>query len=95
MTNGNFNDKGTLATALVLATNTIALGAGDALNWRELLSVKAMTSYVAHNQNVPETQVKDFVAAAFAVTDIAGLRRDQFDRVIAFLVDLNSEMLTN
>ena len=69
--------------------------APEALNWRELTAVKALTGVVAHNQNVDEAKIRAFVEAAYAVTDIAGLRRDQFERVIAFLVDLNGELLAN
>ena len=67
----------------------------NALNWRELLSVKSMTAYVAHNQNVPESTVRAFIEAAFSVTDITTLKRDDYERVMEFLVDINVDLMTN
>ena len=65
------------------------------LNNRELCSVKAMTAYVAHNQNVRGETVHAFVEAEFNVGEIAQLRREDFDRVIAYLVDLRCDLMTN
>ena len=67
----------------------------ETLNDRELCSVKAMTAFVAHNQNVQEETVQAFVETEFAVSNINQLQRDDFDRVIAYLVDLQINLLTN
>jgi hypothetical protein len=66
-----------------------------AVNWRELTSIKALTAYVAHNQNVNEQTVNAIVEAEFNVDDIARLRRDDYERVIAYLVDLRCDLLRN
>ena len=65
------------------------------MNMREMCSIKAMTAYVAHNQNVQEETVRAFVEAEFHVGDIQNLRRDDFERVIAYLVELRCDLLMN
>jgi len=67
----------------------------DAINHRELISIKALTSYVAYNKNVPEDIVRAYLLAEFNVDDPAKLRREDFERVIKFLVDLRAELLIN
>jgi hypothetical protein len=61
----------------------------------ELTSIKALTGYVAHNQNVSEDVVRAIVQSEFKVDDIASLRRDDYERAIKFLVDLQVELLLN
>ncbi len=65
------------------------------INANELTSIKALTSYVAHNKCVPEDVVTAFVQAEFKVTSIADLRREDYERVIKFLVDLQVDLLIN
>jgi hypothetical protein len=65
------------------------------LNRRELCSIKAMTAYVSHKQNVSEQTVRAIVESEFNVKDIEQLRRDDFERVIAYLVDLRCDLMTN
>jgi hypothetical protein len=65
------------------------------VNTRELCSIRAMAAYVAHNQNVREETVRAFLEAEFSVGDIAQIERNDFERVIAYLVDLRCEMMIN
>ncbi len=65
------------------------------LNDLELTSIRALVSYAAYHQNVSETLVKQVVSAEFGVEDIEKLKRNSFDGVIRFLVDLQIEMLLN
>ncbi|MBV8061103.1 MAG: hypothetical protein JO126_01525 [Alphaproteobacteria bacterium] len=65
------------------------------MNKRELISVKALTAYVAHNQNVCEETVRAMLAAQFEVDTIDELRRDDYESVVRFLVDVQVELLTN
>jgi hypothetical protein len=67
----------------------------DQLNRNELVSIKALTSYVAYNKNVPENVVSAFMQAEFKVSDVADLRRQDYERVIKFLVDLRADLLVN
>jgi len=73
----------------------VKIRVADALNQRELVSVKALTSYVAHNKRVSEDVVRASLNSEFNVDDMAKLRRDDFERVIKFLVDLRAELLIN
>jgi hypothetical protein len=65
------------------------------LNCNELTSIKALTSYVAHNNNVPEDVVRAFLQAEFQVTDITNLRRDDYEQAVKFLVDLRCDSTIN
>jgi hypothetical protein len=67
----------------------------NAVNTRELCSIKTMTAYVAQNQNIGEETVRAFVEAEFDVGSIEQLRRADFEQVIEFLVDLRCDLLTN
>lgn len=68
---------------------------GQTINERELMSIYALLAYVAHNQNVHEDLVQTVVAAAFGVETVAKIRRDDYERAIAFLVDLRLDELVN
>ncbi len=63
------------------------------MNNREICSINAMTVYVVHNQNVPEESVRAIVEAHFFVNDIAEIDRTEYDRVIAFLVDMQYDLM--
>lgn len=65
------------------------------MNKREMVSIKALTAYVAHNQNVCEETVRAVLAAQFNVPTIDQLRRDDYEQVVRFLVDVQIEMLRN
>lgn len=54
----------------------------------ELSSVRSLTTYVAHNQNLNETNIEAMACAKFNVPHISDLRREDFRNVIAFLIDL-------
>ena len=76
------------------ANKARALAMGP-INQLELTSIKALTSYVAHNKNVPEDVVRTFFQAEFNIADAANLRRDDYERAIRFLIDLRTELLIN
>lgn len=61
----------------------------------EMTSIKALTSYVAHNKNVPEDTVRHYLLAQFQVPEIGELRRHDYERVIRFLVDLQIDLIVN
>lgn len=65
------------------------------MNKRELVSIKALTAYVAYNQKVCEETVRAVLAAQFDVPTIDQLRRDDYERVIRFLVDVQMDLLRN
>jgi hypothetical protein len=77
------------------ATAPKSLAANERVNRNEVISIKALTGYVAHNKNVPENVVSAYLQAEFKVADITDLRREEFERVIQFLVDLREEILIN
>jgi hypothetical protein len=61
----------------------------------ELLSVKALVAYQAHNQKAAEETVAAVVGARFNVEDMAVLARKDYEAVIRFLVDLRLSDVTN
>ena len=63
------------------------------VNKNELTSIKALTSYIARNKNVSEGIVTACVQSHFNVSDIKELRREDFERVVKFLVDLRADLL--
>lgn len=65
------------------------------VNRNEITSIKALTGYVAHNNNLPEDVVRACLQDEFKITDIADLRRDDYERAIKFLVDLRIDLLLN
>ena len=78
--------------------NVIAFIGGrdmNSVNRQELTSIRALTAFVAHNQNVREETVRAFLKAEFGVQDIASIRQSDFERAIAFLVDLRCSLATN
>lgn len=54
----------------------------------ELSSVRSLTTYVAHNQNLNETNVEAMACARFNVPRLTELRREDFRSVISFLINL-------
>lgn len=68
---------------------------GQIINERELMSIYALLAYVAHNQNVHQDLVQMVVAAEFGVESVSKIRRDDYERAIAFLVDLRLDELVN
>lgn len=70
------------------------VNASPTINMRELTSIKALTAYVAHNQNVREATVRALLSAQFNVPTIEALNRKDYDAVIRYLVDLRVELET-
>jgi hypothetical protein len=69
-----------METAMALAQTTLCP--------YELSSVRSLTVYVAHNQNLNEANIEAMACAKFNVPRIAELRREDFRSVISFLIDL-------
>ena len=89
-------DKNKLAPNVIdFPARRLSASPSQHVNTRELCSIRAMAAYVAHNQNIREETVRAFIEAEFAVGDIAQLQRDDFERVIAYLVDLQCDLLIN
>ncbi|MBV8060388.1 MAG: hypothetical protein JO253_02540 [Alphaproteobacteria bacterium] len=68
------------------------VNAAPIINLRELTSIKALTAFVSHNQNIREETVRALVSAQFNVPAIEQLNRKDYDDVVRFLVDLRVEM---
>jgi hypothetical protein len=66
-----------------------------ALNRHELTSVYALLAYVAYQQSVEETVVREIVATHFNVPDVTQLPQKSYDEVVRFLVDMKAELLLN
>ncbi len=62
--------------------------APDAFTKLELVSVRALIGYVAHNRNVNELFVRKMLLDNFKVGNIEELSLNQYDAVIRFLIDL-------
>ncbi len=65
------------------------------INERELLSIYALLAYVSHNQNVQQELVQMVVEAEFGVDNVAKIRCEDYERAIAFLVDLRLDEMVN
>ena len=74
-------------TAESLATGVVNRG--------ELTSIKSLTNYVAHNRNLPEEVVREYLLAEFKATDVTDLKRADYERVVRFLVDLQIDLIIN
>lgn len=65
------------------------------LNAQERRSVAALLAYAAHCQDVNEAVVRSVVAARFNVADVDQLPAASYDAVIAFLVDMQIDLMMN
>lgn len=74
-------------------TVAAALPMMGTVNRNELTSIKALTSYVAHNKRVSERVVCNCLLAQFQVPDVTQLQRHDYERVIKFLVDLQADLM--
>lgn len=80
---------------VVVSSPSLDLDMIGNVNKNELTSITALTSYVAHNRNVPEDVVKSYLLAQFNVPEVTELRRADYERVIRFLVDLQVDLIVN
>ena len=71
------------------------LSSFGSVNKNELTSIKALASYVAHNIKVPEEVINNHLLAEFNVCDVHALRRDDYERAIRLLVDLQVDLIIN
>lgn len=75
-------------------TKAESLSAGT-VSRNELTSIKALTTYVAHNKKVSESIVCDYLLTEFKVGAVADLRRADYERVVRYLVDLQIDIIVN
>lgn len=85
-----FSPKAGAAPSITLSAMT-----SGHVSRNELTSIKALTSYVAHTKSVSESLVQECLSSEFKVSDMAELRRADYQRVIKFLVDLQLDLMIN
>ena len=73
----------------------VEVGAAAKLSKTEITSVLAVLAYTAHHQKVSEDLVKEVVVKEFGVDDISQLKRQSYEDVIRFLVDLQIDTILN
>lgn len=72
----------------VTANTNVKAELPDLFTKLEVLSVRALIGYVAHNRNVNELIVRKMLLNNFQVSGIEELSKDQYDEVIRFLTHL-------
>ncbi|MFA4993978.1 MAG: hypothetical protein WC521_01580 [Bdellovibrionales bacterium] len=65
------------------------------LNGLELSSVRALIDYVAYTHKFNEVVIRSLVEDYFRTDDIQKIRRNDFDKAVAYLVDLDPRMAMN
>jgi len=63
------------------------------INNLELMSIKALLAYAAHDKNVSECIVRDAFSSRFGIEGVESLPRSAFDDAIRFLVDIQIAMI--
>lgn len=72
----------------VTANTNVKAELPDVFTKLEVLSVRALIGYVAHNRNVNELIVRKMLLNNFQVSGIEELLQDQYDQVVRFLTHL-------
>ena len=62
------------------------------LNENELLSVRALITYVAYTKNLHEDTVSEIVRTRFDVPEVTKLRQRNYDDAVRFLVDFTESI---
>ncbi|MFA4994777.1 MAG: hypothetical protein WC521_05690 [Bdellovibrionales bacterium] len=65
------------------------------LNGLELSSVRALIDYVAYTHKLNEVVICSLVEDYFGTDDIQKIHRNDFDKAVAYLVDLNPRAIIN
>jgi hypothetical protein len=65
------------------------------LNVVETKAINALIAYIAYTQNVAERTVSSIVCSEFSATDIARIPSEQYDQIVAFLIDLKMAAVVN
>jgi hypothetical protein len=65
------------------------------LNGLELSSVRALIAYVAYTHKLNEVVISSLVEDYFGTDDIQKIHRNDFDKAVAYLVDLNPRAIIN
>ncbi|MDD3029898.1 MAG: hypothetical protein PHS57_06435 [Alphaproteobacteria bacterium] len=65
------------------------------LNVTELTSVRALIAYVAYTNELSEALIRSLVEAYFDTDNIENIFQDDYDRAIAYLVDLDPRKAVN
>ena len=82
------SDKINESSAKNIFERIAALTANDPLTQYELVSVKALISYIAHTQKLPPLSLNSLLEMKFDVTKIEAITRKDYQHAIKFLVDL-------
>ena len=72
-----------------------ALREGEELNKLEKTSVLSLIAYASYTSGVHEDVVRSMVEAHLGIDDIMKMRRENYDDVVHFLVDLNAKEAVN
>ena len=65
------------------------------LNGLELSSVRALIDYVAYTHRLNEVVIRSLVEDYFGTDDIQKIHRNDFDKAVSYLVDLNPRAIIN
>jgi hypothetical protein len=77
-----------MSSTNISANISVNAQAPDTFTKLELVSVRALIGYVAHNRNVNELFVRKMLLDNFKAGGLEELFHDQYDAVIRFLIDL-------
>gem|GEM_PF-6615584 len=77
-----------MTSSRIIANTNVNAQSPDAFTKLELVSVRALIGYVAHNRNANEIFVMKMLLDNFEVSRIEELPLDQYDAVIRFLINL-------
>lgn len=65
------------------------VGASGNLKRIEYVALEALTAYVAYNQEIDQSVVKDMVLSKFGVNSYHQIHRDVYEEAIIFLVEFS------
>ncbi len=62
----------------------------DELDSSDLISVRALISYVAHTKGLDEDDVRSLVENYFGTNDIKNIHQAEYNKAVAYLVDIET-----
>jgi hypothetical protein len=71
-----------------LSSEYVDISHEDYLNENELKSVSALICYVAHDRKADQSSISADVTKRFGVSGLDQLRRQSYEEIIRFLVDM-------
>jgi len=78
-----------------LSSNFNALCAEESLTGLEQTSIRSLVAYNAYISGVNQEVIRSMVETRFGAQEIAAIRRQDYDDVIRFLVDLKANEAVN